>query len=171
MLKVAILGPESTGKSTLTLQLAKHYNAAYVLEYAREYVEHLNSAYTYQDVCQIAQHQIEQELAFECSTSKPDFIFFDTDLIITKVWFSYCFQTVPDFVTDRLQTGFFDLYLLCAPDLPWVPDAVREHGDDREFFFDWYKREIELLNKPYHVISGTDYLRFHSAVEVLDLLN
>jgi NadR type nicotinamide-nucleotide adenylyltransferase len=170
MLKVAIVGPESTGKSTLTQLLAENYQSSFVLEYAREYVEKLDREYTYQDICNIAQHQIEQELAYECSTLKSDFVFFDTDLIITKVWFSHCFQTVPDFVRDRLQTGFFDYYLLCAPDLPWIADSVREHGDDRDFFFDWYKREIELLGTPYSIINGAGKNRIDSAIEILDSL-
>lgn len=168
MLKVALIGPESTGKSTLSQQLARHYQSDCVAEYAREYVEKLELPYTYQDVCAIAQHQIEQELGSECSGSKNDFVFFDTDLIITKVWFEHCYGLVPDFVTQRLATHFIDLYLLCAPDLPWEADAVREHGHDREFFFDWYKREIELLGKPYQIITGTGEQRFQNVVAQLD---
>jgi NadR type nicotinamide-nucleotide adenylyltransferase len=170
MLKVAILGPESTGKSALTEQLAAYYHADYVLEYAREYVEKLKVSYTYQDVCNIAHHQIEQELAFESSECKSEMVIFDTDLIFTKVWFDHCYQSVPDFVSHRLQKGFFDVYLLCTPDIPWVPDPVREHGHDREYFFDWYQREIELLNKPYHIISGIGEHRLQSAIKVLEAL-
>ena len=95
-------------------------------------------------------------------------MFFDTDLIITKVWFEYRFQHVPDFVNERLNTGFFDLYLLCEPDLPWQPDPVREHGDDRDYFFDWYKTEIEKLGKPYCSIHGMDNHRLINAVNHID---
>jgi NadR type nicotinamide-nucleotide adenylyltransferase len=166
MIKIAILGPESTGKTALAQQLAEHFNAPWVPEYAREYVENLTSPYTYDDVCCIARKQIEQEKSFVANPTS-DFVFFDTELIITKVWFSYCFKTVPDFVTEQLESGFFDLYLLCEPDLPWQPDAVREHGDDREFFFEWYKREIEQTSKPYVIVNGIGEQRLQHAIEAI----
>jgi len=170
MLKIAILGPESTGKTMLAKQLADHFRAPWVPEYAREYVEKLSSPYNYEDICTIARKQIEQEKAVESLGSKELFVFFDTELIITKVWFSYRFGQVPDFVTKQLNTGFFDLYLLCMPDLPWEPDPVREHGDDRDFFFNWYKKEIEQTAKPYVIVSGIGNQRFQNALNGLNTL-
>ncbi|MEA4986084.1 MAG: ATP-binding protein [Paludibacter sp.] len=167
MYKIAVVGPESTGKSVLASELAAHYGSPWVPEYARTYVEQLSEPYNFDDICHIAHKQIEQEIAFEGNNPAP-FVFFDTDLIITKVWFSYCYQQVPAFVEDRLQTGFFDLYLLCEPDLPWEPDPVREHGHDRGFFFDWYKTEIEKLGKPYLRISGTGKDRIRQAIKKID---
>ncbi len=164
MFKIAILGPESTGKSTLAQTLAEHFNTEWVPEYAREYVENLKAPYTFDDICCIACKQIEQEKAFENSVSTDKFVFFDTELIITKVWFEYKYKTVPSFVTERLKTGFFDLYLLCTPDLPWESDAVREHGTDREFFFDWYKKEIEQTGKAYVIVKGTGNERIQNAI-------
>ncbi|GAB1417185.1 hypothetical protein MASR2M117_25910 [Paludibacter sp.] len=166
MYRIAIIGPESTGKSVLAEQLAKHFNSAWVPEYAREYVEQLGRPYNYDDICNIAKKQIEQEINFEESNELP-YVFFDTDLIITKVWFEYCYGKVPEFVEERLKTGFFDLYLLCAPDLPWEPDPVREHGHDRDYFFDWYKSEIKKLGKPYFVVDGVGEERLKKAVEAV----
>jgi NadR type nicotinamide-nucleotide adenylyltransferase len=168
MYKIAILGPESTGKTALAKSLAEHFDAPWIPEYAREYVEKLINPYTYEDVCNIALKQIEQEIAFEQQNSKTEnYVFFDTDLIITKVWFSYCFEKIPDFLNERMKTCFFDLYLLCAPDLTWEPDPVREHGNDREFFFDWYKKEIEQTGKPYAVITGTGKHRIQNAIDAI----
>ncbi|MEI6555414.1 MAG: ATP-binding protein [Paludibacter sp.] len=164
MFKIAILGPESTGKSTLTQALAEYFQAQWVSEYAREYVENLKAPYTFEDVCNIARKQIEQEIVFENSYSTDKYVFFDTELIITKVWFEYKYNTVPAFVTERLKTGFFDLYLLCTPDLPWEADSVREHGTDRDFFFDWYKREIEQTGKPYVIVEGIGEDRIRNAI-------
>ncbi|MEI6754905.1 MAG: ATP-binding protein [Paludibacter sp.] len=166
MFKIAILGPESTGKSTLTKALAEHFDSHYVTEYAREYVENLKVPYNFNDICNIAQIQIEQELYFEKNPTSQ-FVFFDTELIITKVWFDFKYAKVPDFLIERLNVGFFDLYLLCTPDLTWEPDPLREHGSDREFFFDWYKREIELIGKPYCIVSGVDYQRQENAVKCI----
>ena len=112
MIKIAILGPESTGKSTLAESLAGHFVATWLPEYAREYVEKLTLPYIYDDVCNIARKQIEQQLYFE-KYQPTNYIFFDTELIITKVWFEYKFKIVPDFVTEQLKSNFFDMFGTC----------------------------------------------------------
>jgi len=167
MYKIAVVGPESTGKSVLAEQLAVHYGSPWVPEYARTYVEQLSRPYHFDDICHIARKQIEQETVFETDNPAP-YVFFDTDLIITKVWLAYRYQQIPAFIEDRLKTGFFDLYLLCEPDLPWEPDSVREHGHDRDFFFEWYKTEIENLNKPYVCINGTGNTRIRNAINSIN---
>ena len=167
MLKIAILGPESTGKTALAEQLADHFKTPWVPEYAREYIESLTTPYTYDDICRIALKQIEEEKEYANLSSIFDYVFFDTELIITKVWFSYRFGKVPDFLTEQLNSGFFDLYLLCSPDLTWEPDPVREHGEDREFFFDWYKKEIEQTGKPYAIVTGIGKKRLKNALDAL----
>lgn len=167
MLKIAILGPESTGKTELAQQLALHFGVSWVPEYARTYVEQLNALYTFEDVCAIAREQIKEELIWENSASKDRLVLFDTSLIITKVWFEFCFGKVPAFLTTRLNRNFFDLYLLCFPDLPWVPDPVREHGDDRDYFFEWYKREIEQTGKPFVIVKETGTQRTKMAIDFI----
>ena len=170
MYKIAILGPESTGKTALAAALANHYRSPWVPEYAREYVEQLGRPYTYDDICNIARKQIEQEDCYvsDAQNEKNGYVFFDTELIITKVWFEYLYKQVPDFVTERLKCGFFDFYLLCTPDLPWEQDTVREHGNDREFFFDWYRREIEFLERPYGIVTGMGEKRLQCAIERIE---
>lgn len=167
MYKVALVGPESTGKSMLTQALARHFASDQVAEYAREYVEQLNRPYTYDDVCAIAQQQIAFEKKYATQQSTP-YVYFDTDLIITKVWFDYCYGQVPDFVEKQLQTGFFDLYLLCEPDLPWEADPVREHGDDRNYFFERYRQEIERIGKPWVSINGQGEARTRNAINEIE---
>ncbi len=175
MYKIAVIGPESTGKSALTKALAQHYSSPMVDEYAREYVQQLDRPYTFEDVCVIAHQQIAAEKSYNNINSKlgirdklPPFVFFDTELIITKVWFEYCYKSVPDFVLKQLGEGFFDLYLLCDTDLPWEPDSVREHGHDREVFREWYRKEIEQLKKPYVIIQGTGELRTQHAIVAIE---
>jgi len=164
--KIAIIGPESTGKTVLSERLAGYFGAEWVPEYAREYVERLDRPYTFEDVCYIATHQIEEEQRYAAN----QLVIFDTDLIITKVWLEYCYQKVPSFVVERLGNRYIDAYLLCAPDLPWEPDTVREHGTDRNFFFDWYRREIEQTGSPYIIITGAGDTRFENAVEAVKKL-
>lgn len=167
MIKIAILGPESTGKSELAKKLADHFNTIWIPEFAREYIEKLDKPYTYEDVCSIAKTQIEQEIKYELDTTH-EFIFFDTDLIITKVWFEYCYNHIPNFLIERMKSNYFDLYLLCAPDLPWVPDPVREHGEDREYFFNLYLSDIEQTSKPYVIINNTGDKRFQNALKAIE---
>jgi len=170
MIKVAILGPESTGKTELAKQLAEHFKSPWVPEYAREYIENLKNPYTFDDICNIAMKQIEEEKLYENVSLSDRFVFFDTDLIITKVWFEYRFKKVPEFLTDRMKSNYYDLYLLCTPDLPWEPDPVREHGEDRDYFFDWYKREVEQTCKPYVIINNTGNQRIQKAINALEIL-
>jgi NadR type nicotinamide-nucleotide adenylyltransferase len=170
MFKIAIIGPESTGKTELAQQLADYFKSPWVPEYAREYVENLIVTYTYEDVCNIALKQIEEEKFYENISTNEQFVFFDTDLIITKVWFEYRFGKIPEFLAERLKTNFFDLYLLCTPDLPWEADPVREHGDDRDYFFEWYKREVEQTGKPFVIVNGIGNERFNNAKHALKIL-
>lgn len=149
MFRVGIIGPESTGKSTLAAYLAHRYNGVLVSEYAREYMERLAPSYeyTYDDIVAIAQQQIHV-----ISNISSDLVIFDTELIITKVWFLHKYGVCPDFLLDAIQNNPMDIYLLCYPDIPWQPDPVRENPNIREYLFDWYEREIQTLDIPYYII-------------------
>lgn len=172
MLKIAILGPESTGKSTLAKELSEYFTSPMIPEYAREYVERLERDYTFEDVCLIAQQQVKEEKYFESGEhSSAEYVFFDTSLIITKVWFSYVYHQIPAFVDQRIKHNFFDFYLLCAPDLPWIKDPVRENEDKREFFFEWYRKEIIATGQPYKIIDGSGITRTQKAINTIISLN
>ena len=164
-----LTGPESTGKSTLCEALAEHFGGAWVAEYAREYVEKLGRKYNFRDVCHIARKQIEQ--LNEAKNSDSKFIFFDTDLIITKVWFEHCFNKIPLFVENYLKKPVIDCYLLCFPDIEWQNDIVRENGTEqqRQFLFHWYKREIEKTGKPFYIIKGKGEKRLQNAINSVNL--
>ena len=148
MYKVGIIGPESTGKSTLARELAEQFKGTYVPEYAREYVERKGrKELTYDEVCEIAREQIK-------SISEAGFYFCDTELIVTKVWFEYAFGKVPEWLTKAIKTYPMDLYLLTYPDIPWVPDPARYNGSQamREELFDRYEEEVKATGVPYYVI-------------------
>lgn len=164
--KIGIIGPESTGKSTLANYLAHRYNGELVPEYAREYMEQLAPTYeyTYQDVVHIARIQIEQLKELHSSSTegipkgyRSDIVVFDTELIITKVWFLHKFGHCPEFLEEALHAYPMDVYLLCYPDMEWEPDPVRENPNIREYLFDWYMKEIEALGIPYYIIRHTNY--------------
>jgi len=157
MFKVGIIGPESTGKSTLARYLARRYKGTYVPEYARTYVEQKGTTeVSYEELCEIARYQIE-ELAAISSQPSENVYFFDTELIVTKVWFDYAFGRVPEWLNEAIERYPMDTYLLTYPDLPWVPDPARSNGSDaiRKELYERYKAEIEALNIPYYIIKHT----------------
>ena len=157
MYKVGIIGPESSGKSTLARYLAKRYNGVLVPEYAREYVEQKGTTeVTFDELCLIARHQIEQleNLYSNPSSLNPNLYFFDTELIITKVWFEYAFGRVPEWLNENIHRFPMDVYLLTYPDIAWIPDSARSNGSDaiRKELFDRYEAEIQALDIPYYII-------------------
>ena len=148
MYKVAIIGPESTGKSTLAHYLARRYNGVCVPEYAREYMEKLNRDYTMDDVVYIAKQQIRQLQELENAL-----YFFDTELVITKVWFEYKYGSCPSWLEQAIHDYPMDVYLICYPDIKWKPDPVRENPDIRLELFQRYESEIQKLGIPYYIIK------------------
>ena len=150
MFKIGIIGPESSGKSTLAKYLAKRYNGLLSPEYAREFVEAKGTTdVTYDEVCFIARHQIEQ------LKSIGELIIFDTELIVTKVWFDYAFGRVPEWLEAAIRTYKMDVYLLCKPDIPWKQDGARYNGRNeiRQELFERYEQEIQTLDIPYYIIE------------------
>jgi NadR type nicotinamide-nucleotide adenylyltransferase len=166
LIKIAITGPESTGKSLLASQLADHYNTVYVAEYAREYIDQLNRPYTFDDVLYIAQGQLAREKAAESEASR--FLFCDTELLVTHIWCMHKYGKSHDWIEEQILSNPYDLFLLCNIDLPWEYDKQREHPALREFFFNWYRKELEGFNFPYRIISGEGKERTQHAISVID---
>lgn len=167
MIKIALIGPESTGKTELCQLLAEHYECEWVPELARDYVIQKNYRYNFNDVAEIARLQIEKEQEFDNKEGNEP-VFFDTDLIITKVWFEHKYGEVPTFLTERLKGKHIDFYLLLKPDLPWKYDPVRENGDNRLYFYEWYEREINELGAAYAEIGGVGENRLNNALKAID---
>ncbi len=166
MLKIAVTGPESTGKSWLASNLADHYRTVCVPEYAREYLQHLGRDYHQDDLLQIARGQLAAHR--QGIARARQLVFFDTDFLVLKIWCQHRFQEVPGIILDTLENREVDLYLLCNIDLPWEYDPQREHPHLRPFFFDWYRRELENYGVPYLVISGQGEQRLQAAISGVD---
>ena len=168
MLKVSITGPESTGKSTLSERLAQHYNTVWVPEYARTYIGNIGSHYTLTDIEAIAAGQLalEQELEPEANTV----LFADTDMLVLRIWSEHAFGHCPDWILEKLRQQEYNLYLLMGVDLPWEPDPQREHPHLRQYFYDWYKSELQRMGARYVEISGLQDDRFELAVQHVEAL-
>ena len=169
--RILILGPESTGKSTLAEKLAQHFAEPWVPEVAREYLEKLDRSYTYEDLLQIGKQQmnLEDELALTATR----FLFCDTDLRIIQVWSQHRFGKVDPWVLEEIARRTYDLILLCAPDLPWQEDPLREHPEleMRQHFFEVYQQLSEASGFPWALISGEKAERLSTAIEAVDSLN
>ncbi|MFN7116006.1 MAG: AAA family ATPase [Saprospiraceae bacterium] len=168
MLKIAITGPESTGKTTLTRQLAAHYDTLWVPEYARFYLLQLDRPYTPEDVIEIAKGQRYWET--ELAKLSERLLFCDTDLLVIKIWLKFKYQIENEWVENQLKLEYYNLHLLCNIDLPWQDDPLREnpHLEDRKTLYDLYKQELTALDLPFYEISGSEKTRFERAKMLID---
>jgi len=164
--KIAIVGPESTGKSTITQQLARHYKTHWVAEYARYYCAGLTEPCTLQDEINMFHGQIALEKAVVAMTENT-FIFCDTTFLTVKIWSDATLGKTPQIVLDALPKYDYDLYLLMDIDLPWQEDPLRDFPHLREHFMNIWHQELKLLEANYTVVSGS-VDRFDNAVKVID---
>lgn len=166
IVKVAIIGPESTGKSTLTAALASHYQTIWVQEYAREYCSKLTSECTLQDEINIFYGQLALEAA--ALAQKPSLLLCDTTVLTVKVWCEHVFGSCPDFIKETIDSHHYDFYLLLDIDMPWEPDPLRDFPHLRAHFLTIYKQELKLLAKPFTLISGLGEQRLKQAIQAID---
>jgi NadR type nicotinamide-nucleotide adenylyltransferase len=162
--RIAITGPESTGKSSLASELAAHYKTHWVPEFARGYLSELGRPYNYDDILVIArtQFQLNNETLLA-----NDFLFCDTELIVTKIWCEVKYGKCHPWIEEHISEQNFDFYLLTDIDLPWEPDPQREHPQMRQHLMELYVDELERLHFPYRIIGGQQEERLKNAIKAL----
>jgi NadR type nicotinamide-nucleotide adenylyltransferase len=160
--KIAIVGPESTGKTTLCRQLAEWFDGEWIPEAAREYISACRKPYTKEDVENIARQQIELEEGMEKSLNP--WLFCDTNLLVIKIWMEDVFGNCPDWILQESDKRTYDLQLLMKPDLEWEPDPIRENPDRQEYFYTLYQNELQKSGVLWAEISGTGDARLQLAV-------
>lgn len=181
--KIVIVGPESTGKTTLCRQLAAHYHSLYCPEYAREYLLTHGKSYEYDDLLTIAKAQLQQEdtciqqllgISANRTAAKSihPYLFIDTDMYVMKVWCEFVFDQCHKWILDQITERRYDLYLLCKPDLPWVKDELREYPDleRRLKLYHYYKDLLVHQATPWAEISGNYEERLQQAIAATDAL-
>ena len=170
MKKVVIIGPESTGKSTLCTQLSAHYHSTWVPEFARQFLLTNGMDYSFDDLLTIAKGQValEDRLSL-CSQNK--YLFIDTDMYVLKVWCEFVFDNCHSWILNQIVERRYDLYLLCNIDLPWVKDELREYPDlvVREKLYRIYKDIMINQPVPWINISGDYNQRLQKAIEGISL--
>ncbi|MDD3102184.1 MAG: AAA family ATPase [Patescibacteria group bacterium] len=159
--KVCIVGPESTGKTTLVKKLAKKYKTVFVDEYARqlldEYVKHAGykeGEVRYKDIFNIARGQIATEDSQVKRANK--ILFCDTDLNTTVFWSNFYFKKCPQWIKKEAENRIYDLYLLLDIDVPWVKDPQRPIPkiNERKKYLKWWQEELKKQKRPYIIIKG-----------------
>lgn len=167
--RVALVGPESCGKSFLAEQLAAHFQTVFVEEYGRTYCERFGMDLNELDFAHIAGGQLYRE--DEMARQANKLLFCDTDLIITQVWSEIYFKgRCQPWIMGADHGRKYDLYLLLAPDIPWVNDGLREYEAQREGMFERLRQELESRNLPYVIIRGDYEARSRLAIESVEKL-
>ena len=185
--KVVVIGPESTGKSSLCEQLANHYKTEWVKEYAREYLLTNGTEYNYDNLLEIAKGQFALEKAAiqlvenkikistennttSASNDLPEIVLIDTNMYVLKVWCEFVFEKCHPWILNQIVENSYDLYLLCDIDLPWVKDELREYPEVgiREKLYHHYKDLLINQSTPWVNISGNYQQRVEIAVNAID---
>ena len=168
--KIAIVGPESTGKSTMSQQLAKFYKVPWVPEYARYYCAALTTDCTLQDEINMFHGQLALEEAV-LATAQTDFIICDTTFVTVKIWSDEMLGETPQIVLDALKNKPYDFYLLLDIDLPWQDDPLRDFPHKRQHFMQVWHQELKSLNANYQVISGIETRLQNAIIAINKFLN
>jgi NadR type nicotinamide-nucleotide adenylyltransferase len=163
--KIAIVGPESTGKSTLSKQLAAYFNCQWVPEYAREFLQNLGRPYIENDLLIIAGGQIALEKRQKALTDK--LLICDTNLIVIKIWSEFKYGKCDPKILCLLEDYDYDLTFLCDIDLAWEPDPLREHPDSRKELFELYLKELKERKINFLIINGNDKQRCERAINAI----
>lgn len=166
--KIAIVGPESTGKSELSAWLATQLNTRWVPEFARNYLEQLEGPYERKDLLQIAKGQkaLETQLLREVD----QFLICDTNLLVIKVWSEFKYGQCDPWILRHMDLQSYAMHLLTDIDLPWQEDPLREHPHRREELMQIYLDELSHAGVPFAKITGTGLARFHQAWEAIQPL-
>ncbi len=180
--KIVVIGPESTGKSTLCQQLAEHYETMWCPEFARDYLLTNGKDYEFENLLTIAKGQLSLESELEAKLEKQSEtlleegghlpLFIDTDMYVMKVWCEFVFNKCHRFVLDQIVERKYDLYLLCNIDLPWVADELREYPDleTRRKLYHIYKDLMINQPVPWIDIRGNSEERLQRAINAVDPL-
>ncbi|MRG46462.1 AAA family ATPase [Chitinophaga sp. SYP-B3965] len=170
MKKIVVIGPESTGKSTLSSQLAAHYKTLWVPEFARDYLMQLNRPYEQEDLLRMAEGQLITEDA--AAVKANELLICDTDLQVIKVWSEAKYGDCDPRILEMIASRKYDLYLLTYIDIAWEDDPLREHPkpEERQYFYQIYRDIVMNSGLPWADIRGGYEERLQTAIEAVTSL-
>jgi NadR type nicotinamide-nucleotide adenylyltransferase len=170
IIKIALFGPESTGKTTLAKQLAEYYKTDWVPEFAREYLQEKwdtqHAICDVNDMLPIAYGQTQLEN--EKTATANQYLFCDTNLMVTKVFSEVYYNYCDPALDQAARKHEYDLFFLTNIDVPWEKDDLRDKPEGRETIFSVFKQSLIDNNKPFITLSGDATLRLKKAVKIID---
>lgn len=161
MKKVAIIGPESTGKTSLSRQLAEELGTEWVPEFARSYMESLDRPYVEFDLLEIAKGQLALEK--EKCDDASEWLICDTNLVVILIWSQDKFGQIAPALEALFEPEAYETHLLLKPDLPWEYDPMREDPGRLDELFEVYRAFLDERAIPYKVIEGLGEKRLENA--------
>lgn len=164
-LKIAILGPECCGKSTLASDLAAMFHVQYVKEFAVEFLKDSGQRYTANDVIEIAAKQDEHIRKF--AENEDKLLIADTEALVNKIWFEDKFKSNSPEIDKLWENQGFDIYLLCYPDIEWEYAEFRENPDDRLLLFEKYESYLLASFRKYFVVKGSRTERLQFCLDII----
>ncbi len=164
--KICFYGPESTGKSSMTIRMADHYNTTWVPEVAREMI--INNDFTIADILQIGYAQYDR--IFKNIRTANKLLMCDTDAITTQIYSQHYLKTIPPVLFELEEKVKYERYFLFDVDVPWVDDGLRDLGDQRKLMFAIFQTELEKRSIPYVLVSGSWEQRKKTVTDNLDQL-
>jgi nicotinamide riboside kinase len=173
IIKIALFGPESTGKTTLAKQLAEYYETEWVPEFARDYLqqkwEENQHICVEDDMLPIAYGQVALENKKLASAKK--YLFSDTNLMVTKVFSEVYYGFCDPFLNEAALEHEYDLFFLTDIDVPWEKDDIRDTSEGRETVFSVFKQTLIDAKKPFITLSGDKESRLAKAIAIIDNLS
>ena len=174
LIRVVLFGPESTGKTTLSKQLAAHFNTVWTPEFLREFAQNKwddeQKVCEPQDIITIAEGQMQLEN--EASKSANKILICDTDLLETKVYAEAYFEgfELPE-LNQAIADNHYDLYCLTYIDTPWEADDLRDRPELREQMFIKFENALIAHRKNYVLLKGNKETRLKNAISYIDELH
>ena len=169
MRKIVFTGPESSGKSSLARLVALYYGCPLVPEIARSYLSILDTNYQVANVIEIARYQCQLEESLYPLID--NFLVCDTSILVPKMWLSYRFTQKVEWIDEKFELEYNRFFFLCAPDLPWQEDSLRENPRDRWSLFYLYLKELIASGHPYRVLHGSIERRMADVKQALMYLS
>lgn len=167
LIKIGVVGAESTGKSELCEKMAAHFNTLWVPEYAREYFNHSSIyQYTLLDLERILEQQLTWETEYARKANR--LLFCDTTAITLKIWAELEFSTCPPTILQAVQQQNYDFYLICNNDIDWQADPLRQNKFSRDLIFQKNLTEVKKTKTAYEIIKGTNDLRLNMAIQSIE---
>lgn len=171
--KVVLFGPESTGKTTLSRQLARHYKSVWVPEFARDYLQKKwndeRKTCEAEDLLPIAEGQIRLENALAKKTNSV--LICDTDLLETKVYSEAYYTGSCDPILEKYALeNTYNLYFLTYIDIPWEADDLRDKPEQRAAMFKAFQDALDTYKRPYVLLKGDKKTRLDKAVKHINNL-